>query len=136
KHICNRVSALQREFNDRNLPINHINVGGGLGINYENPDEEMVPDFKSYFKIFENYIELKPKQKLHFELGRSIVGQSASLITKVLYVKNNIKTNFVILDAGMTELIRPSLYQSSHHIQNLSRMNIILAEKFQLVGRI
>src|SRR5690625_1293435 len=122
KNLCNRVNELQIEFRDRNIVLEHINVGGGLGINYENPDEELIPDFKSFFNVFQNFIELLPQQKLHFELGRSLVGQTAALISKLLYVKKGMKTNFAILDAGMTELIRPALYNSSHYIQNLSKL--------------
>lgn len=136
KSLCNRVNELQREFYDRNVILDHINVGGGLGINYENPDDEIIPDFKSYFNVFENFIELLPKQELHFELGRSIVGQSASLITKVLYIKEGINTNFAILDAGMTELIRPALYQSSHRIENWSKKEEPLSKKYDVVGPI
>lgn len=136
KTLCNRVNELQREFNNRNIILEHINVGGGLGINYENPDAEIIPDFKAYFTIFENFLELRPEQKLHFELGRSIIGQSAALISKVLYIKKGIKTNFVILDAGMTELLRPALYQSSHYIQNLSKNDMPPSEKYDVVGPI
>src|SRR5690625_3840825 len=136
KNLCNRVNELQREFNNRNIILEHINVGGGLGINYENPDAEIIPDFKAYFTIFENFLELRPEQKLHFELGRSIIGQSAALISKVLYIKKGIKTNFVILDAGMTELLRPALYQSSHYIQNLSKNDMPPSEKYDVVGPI
>ena len=136
KILCNRVNQLQREFSDRNLALEHINVGGGLGINYESPDDEIIPDFKAYFKVFENFLELQPQQKLHFELGRSIVGQSAALISKVLYIKKGVKTNFAILDAGMTELLRPALYQTSHYIQNLSKSDIPSSEKYDVVGPI
>jgi|SRR5690554_35829 len=136
KNLCNRVNELQKKIRDRNIALEHINVGGGLGINYEDPDKEPIPDFKSYFKVFEDFIELLPQQKLHFELGRSLVAQSAALITKVLYIKKGIKTNFAILDAGMTELIRPALYQSSHHIQNLTKRNNLPSEKYDVVGPI
>ena len=136
KILCNRVNELQGEFRERNLVLEHINVGGGLGINYENPDHEIIPDFKTYFNVYEKFLELLPQQKLHLELGRSIIGQSAALISRVLYVKEGIKTNFVILDAGMTELIRPALYQSSHYIQNLSKNGMPLSEKYDVVGPI
>jgi diaminopimelate decarboxylase len=100
--------------------MKNINVGGGLGINYENPDSELIPDFNSYFQIFEKFLELRHGQEVHFEIGRAIVGQSGSLISRVLYIKEGVNTNFAILDAGMTELIRPALYQSYHKIENLS----------------
>ncbi len=136
KNLCNRVNELQKEFKERGIQLQHINVGGGLGVNYSKPDDELIPDFKSFFDIFKQFIELQPAQELHFELGRAVVAQCASLITKVLYVKKGIKTNFAILDAGMTELIRPALYQSSHKIENLSKLTTPTNEKYDVVGPI
>lgn len=136
KNLCNRVNELQVEFRNRNVVLEHINVGGGLGINYENPDKELIPDFRSFFNVFKNFIELEPQQNLHFELGRSLVGQSGALISSLLYVKKGLKTNFAILDAGMTEIIRPALYQSSHFIQNLSKMGVVPSVKYDVVGPI
>jgi diaminopimelate decarboxylase len=97
-----------------------VNVGGGLGIDYDNPDANAIPNFEAYFKVFSDHLKLRPKQELHFELGRAVVGQCGSLITKVLYVKKGVETNFAIVDAGMTELIRPALYQATHKIENLT----------------
>jgi len=136
KNLCNRVNELQREFRDRGIVLEHINVGGGLGVNYSNPDEETIPDFESFFSIFKQFVELRPNQELHFELGRSLVAQCGSLISKVLFVKEGIKTNFAILDAGMTELIRPALYQSSHKIENLTKMDQSSMKKYDVVGPI
>jgi diaminopimelate decarboxylase len=136
KNLCNRVNELQSEFRERNIDLDHINVGGGLGVNYQKPDEELIPDFKTFFDIFDQFIELLPNQTLHFELGRAVVAQCAALISKVLFVKEGVKTNFAILDAGMTELIRPALYQSSHHIQNLSKLEQEATEKYDVVGPI
>jgi diaminopimelate decarboxylase len=118
--LCIRINEIQNWFGEHNLQIKNINVGGGLGINYENPNSELIPDFNSYFQIFEKFLELRQGQEVHFEIGRAIVGQCGSLISRVLYVKEGINTNFAILDAGMTELIRPALYQSYHEIENLS----------------
>lgn len=136
KNLCNRVNELQSEFRERNIDLEHINVGGGLGVNYQNPDEELIPDFDAFFSIFDQFIDLLPNQSLHFELGRAVVAQCAALISKVLFVKEGVKTNFAILDAGMTELIRPALYQSSHHIQNLSKINEESEYKYDVVGPI
>lgn len=136
KNLCNRVNELQSEFRERNIDLDHINVGGGLGVNYQNPDEELIPDFDAFFSIFDQFIDLLPNQSLHFELGRAVVAQCAALISKVLFVKEGVKTNFAILDAGMTELIRPALYQSSHHIQNLSKINEEATYKYDVVGPI
>lgn len=135
KNLCNRVNDLQKQFRNRGFDLSHINVGGGLGVNYQDPDSEMIPPFEEYFSIFRNFLDLYPKQKLHFELGRAVVAQCASLISKVLYVKQGINTNFAILDAGMTELIRPALYQSSHKIENLSSSSNEI-KKYDVVGPI
>jgi len=118
--LCVRVNELQELFLSRKIVLEHINVGGGLGINYEHPNHFVIPDFQAYFKIFRDHLILQPKQTLHFELGRAIVAQCGSLISKVLYVKQGTSKKFVILDAGFTDLIRPALYQAYHRIENLS----------------
>ncbi|MBO9675658.1 MAG: diaminopimelate decarboxylase [Sphingobacteriaceae bacterium] len=120
KNLCVRVNEFATWFEDKGFSLKVLNVGGGLGIDYHNPDNQ-IPDFKSYFKIFNEFLTVKPGQEVHFELGRALVGQSASLISRVLYVKNGKKKNFVVLDAGMTELMRPALYQAYHKIENLSK---------------
>jgi len=120
KGLCIRINEIQKWFDEHNVQIKNINVGGGLGINYESPEVELIPDFNSYFNVFKKLLELRHEQEVHFEIGRAIVGQCGSLISRVLYVKEGINTNFAILDAGMTELIRPALYQAYHKIQNLS----------------
>lgn len=120
KSLCLKVNELQKWFEQRKIHIEHINVGGGLGINYHEPDKEAIPDFEAYFKLFHDFLEIRPHQQIHFELGRAVVAQCGTLFSKVLYIKNGIKTNFAILDAGMTELIRPALYQAFHKIENVS----------------
>ncbi len=122
KSLCLRVNEIQNWFAVRKIKIENINVGGGLGVNYHEPDTNLIPDFEVYFKLFNDFLELRPRQKVHFELGRSITAQCGTLISKVLYVKNGVNTNFAILDAGMTELMRPALYQAYHKIENLSKM--------------
>jgi diaminopimelate decarboxylase len=124
KGLCTRINEIQKWFDEHNLSLQYINVGGGLGINYENPDAELIPDFCSYFNVFEKFLEIDPGQQVHFEIGRAIVGQCGSLISRVLYIKEGVNTNFAILDAGMTELIRPALYQSYHKIENISNFEI------------
>jgi diaminopimelate decarboxylase len=134
KGLCLRINEIQKWFSDRNFRFEYLNAGGGLGINYESPDSEPIPDFKSYFEVFEKFLERFPDQQVHFEIGRAIVGQCGSLISKVLYVKEGINTNFIILDAGMTELIRPALYQSYHKIENLTSHG--KANRYDVVGPI
>jgi diaminopimelate decarboxylase len=135
KGLCLRVNEIQEWFYERQIIVDHINVGGGLGIDYENPQQNPIPDFEAFFKLFNDFIELRPQQELHFELGRSIVAQCGTLISKVLYVKNGVNTDFVIIDAGMTELIRPALYQASHAIDNLTSTSKEL-KRYDVVGPI
>lgn len=134
KGLCLRANEIRRWFNDRHIIFEHLNVGGGLGVNYEEPDKESVSDFKKFFNVFNKFLELGVGQRLHFELGRTVVAQCGSLISRVLYVKEGVNTKFVILDAGMTELIRPALYQAYHKIENLTSDNKY--EKYDVVGPI
>ncbi len=131
--LCNRINKLQQEYADYQIPV--INVGGGLGIDYVNPEATPIPAFKEYFDIFAKHLSLRPGQQLYFELGRALVGQSGTLITKVLYVKEGLNKRFAIVDAGFTDLIRPALYQAHHKIENLSRPADNL-EPFDVVGPI
>ena len=118
--LCNRVNELQDKFEARRIRIGHINVGGGLGIGYAHPNRQPVPDFKKYFSTYAEHLRLRSYQTLHFELGRAVVGQCGSLISRVLYVKQGTNKQFAILDAGMTDLIRPALYQAFHKIENIT----------------
>jgi diaminopimelate decarboxylase len=134
KNLCIRINELQEWFISRHLYPKIINVGGGLGIDYVDPDQNPMPDFEKYFEIFNEFLNLKPDQEVHFELGRSIVAQAGNLITRVLYVKEGVQTKFAIVDAGMTDLIRPALYQASHRIENVS--SVAPEEKYDVVGPI
>lgn len=120
KDLCSKVDELQKWFSQQGISFEMINVGGGLGIDYENPDENSIASFHEYFKLFANHLTLTENQTLHFELGRSIVGQCGSLISRATYIKEGISKKFLILDAGMTELMRPALYNAYHKIENLS----------------
>lgn len=134
KNLCKRVNEIRKQFRDENISLRHINVGGGLGIDYSDPDGNSIPDFQTFFEIFDKNLELEENQELHFELGRSIVGQSGSLISQVLFIKEGVNTNFAVVDAGMTELIRPALYQASHHIDALTSNKP--SKKYDVVGPI
>ncbi len=130
--LCSRINELQKWFEEHKIRLSTINVGGGLGIDYEHPDEKPVPDFEEYFAIFNKFLELRDGQTVHFELGRAIVAQCGSLITKVLYVKEGQKKKFAIVDAGMNDLIRPALYHAYHKIENIT--SDLSAEKYDVVG--
>lgn len=118
--LCNRINELQDRLEAQGINVQNINVGGGLGIDYLNPDANPIPDFKAYFDTYANNLKLRPGQHLHFELGRAVVGQCGSLITRCLYIKKGTAKQFAIVDAGMTDLIRPALYDAYHLIQNLT----------------
>lgn len=131
--LCQRINALQNKYPELEVPT--INVGGGLDIDYDDPDGNPIPDFKSYFEIFKDNLQLRPGQQVHFELGRSVVGQCGSLICRVVYVKEGVGKKFVILDGGMTALIRPALYQAHHKIENITSDSQII-ETYDVVGPI
>lgn len=118
--LCNRINELQDQLERCHIQLPNINVGGGLGIDYQHPNRVSIPDFKAYFDTYAKRLKLRPGQKLHFELGRAVVAQCGSLITRTLYVKQGVAKQFAIVDAGMTELIRPALYQAYHKIENIS----------------
>ncbi len=134
--LCQKVNSIQDIIFDKHgIELEHINLGGGLGINYENPDDELIPDYAGFFETIHKHLKLRKKQTVHFELGRSVVGQSGSLISRVLYIKKGLKKEFMILDAGMTDLIRPALYGAQHKIQNISRPEAQIKNyKYDVVG--
>ena len=132
--LCQRINQLIEQLRQAHHQVEHINVGGGLGIDYEQPDKHPIPNFSSYFNTYAKYLNLSDEQQLHFELGRAVVGQCGSLVTRVLYVKQGATKQFIIVDAGMTDLIRPALYQAHHQIENLNSREIL--EKYDVVGPI
>ena len=118
--LCNRINELQDELERHRIRVEHINVGGGLGVDYEHPNRVSIPDFKAYFDTYAKKLKLRPGQTLHFELGRAVVAQCGSLITRTLYIKEGAVKKFAIVDAGFTDLIRPALYQAYHKIENIT----------------
>ena len=132
--LCNRINEIQDQLERHHIHIENINVGGGLGIDYVHPNRVPIPDFKAYFDTYARHLKLREGQRLHFELGRSVVAQMGSLITRVLYVKQGSFKQFAIVDAGMTDLIRPALYQAYHKIENITSDKPI--ETYDVVGPI
>ena len=130
--LATHINEFQEWFADRNIDLKVINIGGGLGIDYMDP--EKYPLFAEYFSLIREFVKLSPRQELHLEPGRAIVGQCGSLISKVLYIKNGSNTEFAIIDAGMTDLIRPALYQAHHKIENISSEGKV--KKYDVVGPI
>lgn len=132
--LCNRINELQTQLENHHIRVENINVGGGLGIDYQHPNRVPVPDFKTYFDVYAKKLKLRPGQTLHFEPGRAVVGQCGTLITRTLYIKEGATKKFCIVDAGFPDLIRPALYQAYHKIENISSDEP--AETYDVVGPI
>ena len=132
--LCNRINELQNLLEQHRIVMEHINVGGGLGVDYQHPNRVPIPDFKDYFDTYAKKLKLRPGQPLHFELGRAVVAQCGSLITRTLYIKKGATKQFCIVDAGFTDLIRPALYQAYHKIENITSEET--AQSYDVVGPI
>jgi diaminopimelate decarboxylase len=132
--LCNRVNELQNELERHRIRLEHINVGGGLGVDYQHPNRVPIPDFQAYFNTYAKKLKLRDGQTLHFELGRAVVAQCGTLIARTLYIKEGYVKKFCIVDAGFTDLIRPALYQAYHKIENLSSEEPM--EVYDVVGPI
>ena len=136
KSLCLKVNELNTWFLERGFDLKVLNVGGGLGVDYHHPDENNINDFQGFFEIYDKFLQRRTGQEVHFELGRALVAQCGSLISRILYVKNGIKKNFLVLDAGMTELMRPALYQAYHKIENISADSTNPKVSYDVVGPI
>jgi len=136
KSLCIKVNEWKNWFEERGTVIKILNVGGGLGVDYYEPDTHPFADFEAYFDVFDKFLERTPQQEVHFELGRALVAQAGSLVSKVLYTKSGVKKNFLILDAGMTELMRPALYQAFHKIERLGATSGEKEINYDVVGPI
>ena len=132
--LCNRINELQDQLERHHISVEHINVGGGLGVDYQHPNRVPIPDFHAYFDTYARRLKLRPGQTLHFELGRAVVAQCGSLITRTLYIKEGATKKFCIVDAGFTDLIRPALYQAYHKIENITSEEPM--EAYDVVGPI
>lgn len=135
KALCERVNELQDRLESQGINLQNINVGGGLGIDYNNPDGNPIPNFKDFFAAYAENLKLRPGQKLHFEPGRSVVAQMGSLIARTIYIKKGTVKEFCIIDAGMTDLIRPALYDAYHQVDNISNPDGE-TRKYDVVGPI
>lgn len=130
--LATRVGELLLRMEEAHVRLSLVNVGGGLGVDYEEPDKHPVADFEGLFDTYQRHLTLREGQTLHFELGRSVVAQCGSLVTRVLYVKRGQRKQFAIVDAGMTDLIRPALYHASHRIESLS--STAAPQRYDVVG--
>ncbi len=136
RQLCLRINELQALLEARGIRVANINVGGGLGVDYDDPIGHPIPDFEAYFDTFAQHLQLRDGQQLHFELGRSVVAQCGTLVARTLYVKEGVARKFLIVDAGFTDLIRPAMYGSHHFTQNLSAEQQTPAERYDVVGPI
>lgn len=136
KNLCVKVNEWKEWFTDRGLAVEVLNVGGGLGVDYTHPSDNPIVDFEAYFDVFDRFLERTSNQEVHFELGRALVAQCGTLISKTLYTKRGAKRNFLVLDAGMTELMRPALYQAYHKIERIDSNSTDSYEHYDVVGPI
>lgn len=133
--LAKRINELQEHLEGQGVTIKNINVGGGLGIDYAEPERNPIPDFKAYFATFAETLILRENQQVHFELGRSVVGQMGTLIARTIFVKKGTNKKFCIIDAGMSDLIRPALYGAVHKVKNISSASPE-TRKYDVVGPI
>ena len=120
ENMCNKVNVIVENLTSLGFELEFVDVGGGLGVNYDMPENEPIPNFASVFAIIKQHLKVGNRE-VHFEFGRSIVAQCGELITKVLYNKTTATgRRLVIVDGSMTELIRPALYGSYHNIENIT----------------
>jgi diaminopimelate decarboxylase len=116
-----------------NHNFDFVDLGGGMGIKYNKETKKL--DYKKYNSIIKNFLN-KYRTKIIFEPGRSIIGDTALLLTRVLYIKKTSKINFVILDAAMNDLMRPALYGSKHEIMASIKSKKMIRKKHEFVGPI
>ena len=116
-----------------NHNFDFVDLGGGMGIKYNKETKKL--DYKKYNSIIKNFLN-KYRTKIIFEPGRSIIGDTALLLTRVLYIKKTSKINFVILDAAMNDLMRPALYGSRHEIMASIKSKKMIRKKHEFVGPI
>ena len=134
--LCERINDLTARYAAEGIDFRFLNVGGGLGIDYENPDGNPIPDFAGYFDTILSNLHLREGHEVHCELGRAVVAQCGSLISRVVLVKKGLEKNFVIVDAGMSDLLRPALYGAHHKIENISAEGRPAGKRYDVVGPI
>ena len=132
--LCDKINILVADLAAKGHELKTIDVGGGFAVDYADPDAHPVPDFAQYVDAIFSRLNLAPGLSVVIEPGRSLVCQCGSLISRVIYVKEGVGKRFVILDAGMNDLIRPALYGASHKIENLSASSGADVETYDVVG--
>ena len=126
------LGIIKKIIHKSNYKFQYIDLGGGMGITYNN---EKKLNYKKYNNSIKNFLK-KNKTKIIFEPGRSIIGDTGILISKVIYIKKTQNKDFIILDSGMNDLIRPALYGSKHKIIPLKRISSSSNKNYEFVGPI
>ena len=132
---CQSANDIVKHFESEGLRVRNIDLGGGLGIDYEEPDLHPVPDFDGWFRVLRSRTQCSGDQQLHVEPGRSLVGQCGSLVSRVIFVKRGESRTFVIADTGLNDLLRPALYGAYHKVENLTSTSAQMAS-YEIVGPI
>ncbi|MFI3264557.1 MAG: diaminopimelate decarboxylase [Rikenellaceae bacterium] len=133
ENMCNKVNVIVENLVKLGFSFDFIDVGGGLGVNYDVPENEPIPNFASLFSIVNNYLKVGDRD-VHFEFGRSIVAECGELITKILFNKTTATgRRLLIVDGSMTELVRPAMYGSYHNIENVTSQEST-TKKYTVVG--
>ncbi len=127
------LKVIDKFIKKTNHKFKFIDLGGGMGIQYSNNDKKL--NYKKYSTAIKKFLK-NHKSKIIFEPGRSIIGNTGFLISKVIYIKENGAKNFIILDAGMNDLIRPALYGASHRILPAQKTGRISKKTYEFVGPI
>ncbi|MBR5735670.1 MAG: diaminopimelate decarboxylase [Bacteroidales bacterium] len=132
--LCKRAAEFEKIFSEHGYDVQILNLGGGLGVDYEKPLENWMPDIEGLCRTISENLPLKPGQTVHIEPGRALVAECGHIISRVIYVKKGLKKQFAILDCGLHTLIRPALYQAVHQVENLSCKAPV--EKYDVVGNV
>ena len=127
------LTVLDKIIQKSKYKFDYIDLGGGMGIDYSHNNAKI--NLKKYSKYVEKF-KKKNNSKIIFEPGRSIIGNAAILITKIIYIKEGFKKNFIILDAAMNDFMRPALYNAQHKIIPLKKIKKKSKKSYEFVGPI
>ena len=127
------INVLEKLIKRVKVNFEYIDLGGGMGIDYNKDNKKF--NYKKYSQIIKTFL-VSHKSKIIFEPGRSIIGDTAVLISKIIYIKENSKKNFIILDAAMNDFMRPALYGAKHKIIPLRKTNKTINKSYDFVGPI
>ena len=127
------LSIINKIINKTKINFKFIDLGGGMGISYTKKEKQL--NLKQYAQMVNKFMKGK-NSKIIFEPGRFVIGNTAVLITKIIYIKKSNNKNFIVLDAGMNNLMRPALYDAQHQIVPIKKSNKLFKGNFEFVGPI